>query len=106
MTQVEMAVLESFKALVSRRAQVNKMILFGSRARGDADPQSDMDVVVVLESTVDGEAKDYVSDCAWEAGFDHGIVVVPLVFGRDEWEHGPERQSLLVLAVESEGVPV
>ena len=106
MEPVEKVVLDTFKALVARRAQVHKMILFGSRARGDADPESDMDVVVVLEGAVDGDVKEYVSDCAWEAGFDHGIVVVPVVFGRNEWEHGPERQSLLALAVEAEGVPV
>ncbi len=82
------------------------MILFGSRARGDADPESDMDVVVILEGAADRAAKEYVSGCAWEAGFDHGIVVVPVVFGRGDWEGGPERQSLFVRAVEAEGVPV
>jgi hypothetical protein len=32
--------------------------------------------------------------------------VVPVVFSRDEWEQGPERYSLLVQAVEAEGVPI
>lgn len=100
------AVLERFRALVAGRLQVWKLILFGSRARGDADPQSDMDVVVILEGDADGTAKDYVSHCAWEAGFDRGIVVVPVVFTRAQWEEGPERQSLFVQAVEAEGILV
>ena len=83
----------------------SSIIPFGSRARGDADPQSDMDVVVILDGVADNDTKNYVSDCAWEAGFEHGIVVVPVVFTRNEWKNGPERQSLFVQAVETEGVP-
>jgi DNA polymerase sigma len=106
MTLLERTILEQFRALLRERLQVHRVILFGSRARGDADPQSDLDVVVVLEDGIDVSAREYVSDCAWEAGFAHGIVVVPVVFTRGEWEHGPERESLFVRAVETEGVPV
>jgi len=98
--------LDKFKALVATQATVHKMILFGSRARGQADPQSDMDVLVVLDGPVGDEIRDYVSDCAWEAGFEHGIVLVPMVFSRSEWEDGPERHSLLVQAIQTEGLPV
>ena len=106
MAPVEKTVLDGFKALVARQLRIHKMILFGSRARGDADPESDMDVVVILEGAADRAAKEYVSDCAWEAGFDHGIVVVPVVFGREGWDSGPERHSLLVQGVERDGVVV
>jgi predicted nucleotidyltransferase len=103
---LEKAILERFKAQVSQEVPVHKMILFGSRARGGADPQSDMDVVVVVAGPVDEKTKDFVSYCAWEAGFERGIVVAPVVFSREEWEYGPERYSLFVLAVEADGVPV
>ena len=106
MTLLEKKILEQFKALLRERLQIHKVILFGSRARGDADPQSDLYVVVVLEDGIAASAREYVSDCAWEAGVGHGIVVVPVVFTRTEWESGPERQSLFVRAVETEGVLV
>jgi predicted nucleotidyltransferase len=106
MRHIEKTILEHFKTRLRERLQVQKVILFGSRARGDADPQSDLDVVVVLDDGADAAAREYVSDCAWDAGFAHGIVVVPVVFTRSEWEHGPERQSLFVRAVEAEGVLV
>ena len=80
------------------------MILFGSRARGDAGIYSDMDVVVSLDDASNEQDFDYVSDCAWEAGFEHGIVVVPVIFTRKEWEDSPERYSLLAKAVEKEGI--
>lgn len=104
MTAVEKRVLESFKALLSERFSLFKMVLFGSRARGDADPASDMDVVVILDGPLNEKIKEEVSDCAGQAGFEEGIVLVPVVFTRDEWENGPERHSLLIQAVEAEGI--
>jgi predicted nucleotidyltransferase len=104
MNAIEKTVLDRFKELLLRRARLHKLILFGSRARGDADPYSDLDVLVVLEGPSDQETRGYVSDSAWEAGFEHGIVVVPIVFSRDEWESGPESHSLLAQAVEADGV--
>ena len=103
MNTTEKTVLDRFKTLLLKRVRLHKFILFGSRARGNADPYSDMDVVVVLDSSSE-EERDYVSNCAWEAGFEHGIVVVPVVFSKNEWENGPERHSLLVQAVSEEGV--
>lgn len=104
MNPVEKRVLERFKKLLLQRVSLLKMVLFGSRARGDADPASDMDVVVILNGPLNEKIKEEVSECAWQAGFEYGIVLVPVVFTRDEWENGPERHSLLVQAVEAEGV--
>jgi predicted nucleotidyltransferase len=106
MTNAEKEILAKFKALLSKRVSIYKMILFGSRARGDADQSSDMDIAVILNEPVKERDVDYVSDCAWEAGFEYGIVVVPVVFTREQWENSPERFSLLVQAAEMEGVAV
>ncbi len=104
MNTLERNILDTFKALLLKRLSLYKMILFGSRARGDAEQYSDMDVLVILDKASGGQDYEYVSDCAWEAGFEHGIVVVPVVFTREEWENSPERYSLLAQAVEKEGV--
>jgi len=106
MNDVEKRILNRLKRLLQQRVALHRLVLFGSRARGDAEPDSDMDVLVVLDGDADDAARDCVSDCAWEAAYRDGIVVVPVVFGRDEWEKGPERSSLLAQAVELEGVPV
>jgi DNA polymerase sigma len=104
MNEVEKSVLARFKTLLLKQVTLHKLILFGSRARGDADPYSDMDVVIIVDGTADQAIRDYISHCAWEAGFQQGIVVVPVVFTRDEWENGPERHSLLVQAVKTDGI--
>ncbi len=106
MTDLEQAILGRFKKKLAARLRLHAVILFGSRARGDADEYSDMDVLVVLEEPAKRTAREYVSRAAWEAGFEHGIVVVPVTVSRAEWEEGPERSSLLAIAVSNDGIPV
>ena len=106
MMAMEKIILEQLKDMLAKRFRLHKLIVFGSRARGDADPDSDLDIVVILEDAPTEAERDYVSDCAWEAGLEHGIVIVPFVFDRGYWEKGPIRHSLFAKAVREEGVPV
>jgi predicted nucleotidyltransferase len=102
----ENKVLKNFKKKIAQRLKLYKLILFGSRARGDETSESDFDIIVVLEEEVDEKSEGYISECAWESGFDKGLVIAPLVFSRREWEKGPERYSLLAMAAAKDGVLV
>lgn len=103
MTEKERKIVLRFRSALEARLRVSDVIVFGSRARGDAEEYSDLDVVVVLDEELNDAVRDYASDCAWHAGFEVGIVVVPIVFSRQEWQVGPVRNSLLARAVEAEG---
>lgn len=81
-----------------------RLVLFGSRARGDFGADSDMDVLVVIHD-LNAITEQAIRDCAWETGLACGVFIVPVIYSRDEWEKGPDRSSLLALAVEQEGVP-
>jgi predicted nucleotidyltransferase len=72
MNKTEKIVLDRFKALLSERVGLHSLVMFGSRARGDADLDSDLDVLVVLDSQPTDRGRDLISDCAWEAGFEYG----------------------------------
>lgn len=98
--------VERFKRLlIEHGVPLYKTIVFGSRARGDAEPDSDLDVLVLVEH-LDLALRKTISHCAWEVGFEAGILIQTVVMTRDEAECGPEQSSLLMLAVKEEGVPV
>jgi len=92
------------KNRLQERVNLHQVIVFGSRARGDAESDSDMDVLVILNEPVSRRSRKIVSDNAWEIAFDAGVVVVPIVVSRDGWENGPDRASLLAMAVREEGM--
>ncbi|HBF34438.1 TPA: nucleotidyltransferase domain-containing protein, partial [Candidatus Sumerlaeota bacterium] len=88
-------VLSEFAAQVRRTFPAARIWAFGSRTRGEATWESDLDVCVVLE-TVDAETRREISDLAWEIGFDHDVVVSSILFSRDMFEQGPASASPLV----------
>ena len=95
MNETEKQVLERLRAALAARLPLYRLILFGSRARGDAHPYSDLDVVVIIDGPLDETTRETISECAWEAGFAQGVVVMPVAFSRHDWENGPERHPLL-----------
>lgn len=97
-------VLERFKKLLQEHGvPLQRLVLFGSRARGDADAESDYDVLVVVEQ-LDRQIRTTVSRCAWEAGFEDCLLIVPVVVTKDEVEKSPFRSSLLMQAIQDEGI--
>jgi predicted nucleotidyltransferase len=79
--------------------------VFGSRARGDAAEDSDMDVFVEVE-TLDKRIQELIKDTAWEVGFENSVVITTLIFTRDELVNTPHRSSSIVKVIMEEGLRV
>jgi len=97
--------LDFHRRMMERRVPVVRMVLFGSSARGDDDEYSDLDILVVVERN-DKDVQEAVERCAWEAEFGPGVLIQPVVMTGDEMAHSPKRLSLLLQAVEEEGIRV
>jgi predicted nucleotidyltransferase len=99
---------EIAKILKERLSEVVNLVdfrVFGSRARGDADDLSDMDVFLEVES-LDKELKEKISDIVWEVGFENFVVISPLIFTKDEIENSPIRSSPIVKNISKEGIKI
>jgi predicted nucleotidyltransferase len=105
MTEHDFAIASSLKQRLESAVSLLDFRVFGSRARGDADEYSDMDVFVEVER-LDKGLKDRILDIAWEVGFENFLVIAPLIFSRDELENSPLRSSSIVKAIAAEGIPV
>ena len=104
-TENDLQTARELKKRVSKFTPLIDFRLFGSRARGDADDYSDMDIFMEFE-TVDRELKNMVKNAAWEMTLESGIVVTTLLFSRHEIENSPLRSSPIVRVIMEEGVPV
>ena len=96
------------KELKDRLTNVVPLIdfrVFGSRARGDADEYSDMDVFLEV-AFLDKKLKQKISDITWEVGFENFVVISILIFTREEIENSPLKSSPIVRNIMEEGVTV
>lgn len=105
MTENDRSIAVTFKQRLTSVVELVEVRVFGSRARGDADEHSDLDVFVEVER-LDKRLKERILDIAWEVGFENFLVIAPLIFSRDELENTPLRSSPIVKAIAEEGVPV
>ena len=93
------------KKAVSRQASNAKVVLFGSRARGDSKPDSDWDVLIL----VDKEritAKDFeeINYPIFEIGFQIGEYISPKLYTFKEWE--ARKFTPFYKNVEQEGIVI
>ncbi len=67
--------------------EVKDIILFGSQARGEERPDSDIDLLIVL-NTQDRRLKREVLNLAWEAMFAHNFeaFLSPVVFFKKDYD--------------------
>jgi predicted nucleotidyltransferase len=97
--------IENFKQLVSKKVKVLELRAFGSRARGDATEESDLDVLVVVDR-LDHSIEKHISECAWEAGFREDVLIMPVTVSMDAVKNSPLRESVFIKNVYREGVAV
>jgi len=82
---------------------LKRLVLFGSRARGDANPDSDYDLLVVVDE-VNRKVKDILDDIAGEMLCRSGTVISAFPMG-EESAH-LRKYSPFLINVAKEGVPV
>lgn len=103
MTERDLQVVQEFAARVRAHYSDARVIVFGSRARGDADQDSDLDICVVVPR-LDTPTWEEISDIAWDVGFLHEVLICSVKFDREAFMHGPLSRSPLVQTILREGV--
>lgn len=105
MSPADCQVTLEFKRRLAEITTVLDVRVFGSRARGDAAPDSDLDIFVEVDSLTPALRRQ-IDEIAWEVGFEQDYIIAPVVVTPEELEHGPLGASPLILNIEREGVPL
>jgi len=104
MTERDRHVLEVFAARIRAEFPDAQVWAYGSRARGDAQEDSDYDMCVVVEA-LDERIEDRIGNIAFEVGWELELLITTVAYRRDQFEHGLFSVSPLVLNIRREGVP-
>jgi len=101
----ELQAIEEFreKLLAKLPGQVKDIILFGSKARGDAHPDSDIDLLVVVDRRTP-EVDDVISEITAETLLEQRIDISALDFTSDEITEWAALGTPLMRNVADEGI--
>lgn len=105
LSTVDREIVKLFKQRLQQVTPLLALWVYGSRARGDATPESDLDVLIELES-ITPALRQHIHELAWEVGFDQDRVISTLVATREQLEHGPFRADPLIGNLQREGVQI
>ena len=96
--------MADIKATVACSAPGAQIILFGSRARGDADPESDYDLLILAPAGLTHEAKECLRDSLYDVELAHNVVLSVFVYDLITWDLPIYRAMPLHQHIDREGV--
>ncbi len=105
LTVEEKAVLNDIKASLTTllHGRAYRVVLFGSKARGDFDKTSDVDLAIIVEG-LDRKLKNSIIDAIADVELEHFLYVSTVILSTEEFAHLRSRERRVALDIESEGI--
>jgi predicted nucleotidyltransferase len=105
LTDNEREALRRLKEALARDFRLIELRLYGSKARGDAHRESDIDVLVVLEDC-NWAIRKAVSALCFDLDLEFGVLLSPVIYTRARLNSPLARITPFYQAVAREGVAV
>ncbi len=107
LTNTERQALETMVRRLHTRYddQVKSIVLFGSKARGDAGPDSDIDVIVVLTND-DPHLRSSVRRLTARVSLEYDLLISVRAVGRSRWRELSRYRFPIYRAIQAEGIPL
>lgn len=103
-TRESEAVLQFIQALKKQYGRyLKKVILYGSRARGDLKADSDIDLLLVIQGISEDTRKE-ISTLAHRFSLEEDVRIQTFVISGDEWKKPTFRTFLLAERIAREGI--
>lgn len=85
--------------------RILQSVLFGSKARGDSGPSSDIDILIIVDDE-DWQFQHAISTLAARMSLEYDVLIAPRVIGHERWERIKRHGFGLYQNVIAEGIPL
>ncbi len=75
-------------SILRERFELEGAILYGSKARGDDDMHSDVDLLLITHRLLHWREEKAIVEILFEVGMRHGVIFSPLFVSSEEWNGG------------------
>ncbi len=105
--QVEKIVRTFSDELVKRAgAEIEAIVWYGSTARGDGTPDSDIDVAVVLRNQENERLRRLALDISADLSLEHDCLLMPFLISSARYQEMKQIGRLLIRNIEKDGVRI
>ena len=98
--------LLGLKKVLLKNFSVAEIILYGSKAGGDSDKESDIDVLVILRNGVDDSTREAIFSISFKIEMKYDVIFGILVEPEDFWNSPSARSMPIHWNIEKEGIAV
>ena len=98
--------LDELRRKLFDKLDVEGLLLYGSVARGEADEESDIDLLVVTRQPLTRPARHQITDLVFEVNLRYDTNFSTLVVDREAWEIGPLSVLPLQKEILKDGIPL
>ncbi len=99
----ERTALEALTESLQSLPEVVKVVVFGSRVRGDFDASSDLDVMIIIP-TMQPETRANVIRITHDIELKYEVPISPILYTVNEYEVNKKLKSSFIKQVENEGI--
>ena len=83
-----------------------QIILYGSQARGQAQPDSDVDLLVLLDNEVPPASKRHIHDLLYDIALAEDVVISSIIKSLRKWNLPISQATPLYQMIQKEGIQV
>lgn len=100
----EKTLLQRCKILINCLLPGATVILYGSRARGEAGSESDYDLLILTDNEVSQDLEERIGNALYEIELEWGVVIPAFIFDRKSWNQGQFKAMPFHQNINREGV--
>lgn len=91
---------------IKKQYDINEIVLYGSKSRGDYNEYSDVDLLIITNNKLNAKELDNIFSMSSSVNVDFGVAFSCLIVNQEDWINEKNINPFLKSNIEKEGVSI